>query len=500
MSLKWVQRPVDTPYGTIPTLHRAVVHDAPGVEEEDIEASVLHDAARKGSDRESIEADEEAEELEIELERSADLLGSVLWNSNSTALYYLHEHIFHLPLAPVSPPGGRESSSPSSSSCVWRYTGDAAPLRRVRVVELGAGVGVLGIALAMAGASVVISDIPELLPLMEKNLERNRTAIRRASNGVGKCAAVGWKWGPSVSMNLKKILQRSGSSPNNSGGVALVNRILQSAIRTPSEPWAETQRLLLIPQHNETTGSKKKNSRMEKGEAMAGDVAVDYIVMCDALYGNPKDWPALLFTLSEMLLHSLQTSSSSSAPAVILNFCEQRVQKVEGAFLELLEAENVKPMWGKEDEEATAQMTKAARDAFHTEEEEWQRLLEAIEQSQPAEPRRNNNKQQQQQQIRAAVSVGSSSPSLLTEAPRILLNRLLRQMRGPYVWAYECEMLQPANAAAASGAAPPPRYLSDLQMPICVTRITWRKRGSGTVRGEDGSPQQTAHRKRSRSA
>ncbi|KAL3148776.1 hypothetical protein ABBQ38_014185 [Trebouxia sp. C0009 RCD-2024] len=43
----------------------------------------------------------------------------------------------------------------------------------VRAVDLGAGTGVMGIALAMAGARATLSDLPHITPLTQRNLENN---------------------------------------------------------------------------------------------------------------------------------------------------------------------------------------------------------------------------------------------------------------------------------------------------------------------------------------
>lgn len=48
------------------------------------------------------------------------------------------------------------------------------PFEGKKVLELGSGTGVGGIALAALGADVIITDLPERLALIEKNVEANR--------------------------------------------------------------------------------------------------------------------------------------------------------------------------------------------------------------------------------------------------------------------------------------------------------------------------------------
>lgn len=43
----------------------------------------------------------------------------------------------------------------------------------MRCVELGAGVGLVGLALAAMGARVAVTDVAKVLPLMHANLEAN---------------------------------------------------------------------------------------------------------------------------------------------------------------------------------------------------------------------------------------------------------------------------------------------------------------------------------------
>ncbi|KAL5015334.1 hypothetical protein ScPMuIL_009604 [Solemya velum] len=58
-----------------------------------------------------------------------------------------------------------------------------------RVVELGAGTGILGIMCASLGADVIITDLPEFLPLMQCNIKEN---IKKIS---GRISAEELTWG-----------------------------------------------------------------------------------------------------------------------------------------------------------------------------------------------------------------------------------------------------------------------------------------------------------------
>lgn len=316
--LRWVEKEVDSPYGSVATLHWAVADaDAGGTDHHD------YDENDEGTVNEQTA-------LYVELDSAEDQLGAVLWNSNTAALNYLQSHVF----AHRHERGEEEVTKKPKSESAYSE-GGAAPLRGVTVVELGAGVGCLGIALAMAGARVVVTDLKELVPLLEHNVVLNRNRVQKRSSGVGSCDALAWKWGPSVSLNAKKQLRKASTATTPSGASggkaapspaeartpktsvaasAAQEQVIASMLRAldaPSEAWATCRRLL-------------------------GTSAVDYVIMCDALYGNPKDWPSLLYTLSEMLV-------ANPHRCEVINFCEQRVNNVEGAFFKLLEAENAKP-------------------------------------------------------------------------------------------------------------------------------------------------------------
>ncbi|EKG00043.1 hypothetical protein TCSYLVIO_009034 [Trypanosoma cruzi] len=263
--LRWVVKEVESPYGNVATVHWAVDDG----DDDNVEAAT-----------DALDAS-----LQQQLEDAEDQLGAVLWNSNAVALRYLHEHVL------------RDKAS------------------AYRVVELGAGVGCLGIALAMAGARVVITDLKELLPLMQKNIEMNAARIRLRSNGQGSCTALALRWGPPP--RLKKRMKKQQEDEISLGS-------------KPKETWSyagPSPSFLALQQELDR---------------------VDMVVLCDALYGNARDWPQLLYTLSEIL--------AANPSCEVINFCEQRVKNVEGDFLRLLQQENSKSVAsdaedGKENEE-----------------------------------------------------------------------------------------------------------------------------------------------------
>lgn len=65
-------------------------------------------------------------------------------------------------------------------------------------VELGAGTGVVGLCAALNGANCVITDLPELLDLMQKNVKLNRHLIQRKNARV---RAQVLRWGEDEDVN-----------------------------------------------------------------------------------------------------------------------------------------------------------------------------------------------------------------------------------------------------------------------------------------------------------
>ncbi|KAG1670766.1 hypothetical protein FOA52_013993 [Chlamydomonas sp. UWO 241] len=102
-------------------------------------------------------------------------------------------------------PGGLNASRLGVGACLWEgelflaaYLA-SLPLHRyigARVVELGAGPGLIGLMLAKLGANVVITDIGKVLGLIVENVELNKLSVaQRRGHASGVCSVQELEWG-----------------------------------------------------------------------------------------------------------------------------------------------------------------------------------------------------------------------------------------------------------------------------------------------------------------
>ncbi|KAJ7521620.1 hypothetical protein O6H91_19G061300 [Diphasiastrum complanatum] len=74
-----------------------------------------------------------------------------------------------------------------------------------RGVELGTGCGVAGLALALLGMNVLLTDIPAVLPALKRNVKKNLLATSLAMAGKADCKAGKVKIGQLCWGNMKQI-------------------------------------------------------------------------------------------------------------------------------------------------------------------------------------------------------------------------------------------------------------------------------------------------------
>ncbi|CAB9521531.1 EEF1A lysine methyltransferase 3 [Seminavis robusta] len=120
--------------------------------------------------------------LMIEQDRSLKTKGGFVWDAG----YILAEHVIH-------------------EQDEWKQLQHGKHGKPVRMVELGAGTGITGLMVASGMPESVhmsLTDLPSLMPLLQRNLERNQSS----AGGRLQATAFPLAWGTNVTGNYDVIL------------------------------------------------------------------------------------------------------------------------------------------------------------------------------------------------------------------------------------------------------------------------------------------------------
>ncbi|XP_078493858.1 protein N-lysine methyltransferase METTL21A-like [Ciona intestinalis] len=77
------------------------------------------------------------------------------------------------------------------------YLADNYDFHGRKVIELGAGTGVVGMAVAYLGGNVTVTDLQKFLPLLQENVDLNKNIIEKGGNG-GNLTLSELKWGENL--------------------------------------------------------------------------------------------------------------------------------------------------------------------------------------------------------------------------------------------------------------------------------------------------------------
>ena len=263
-----------------------------------------------------------------DLDSAEDELGAVLWNANTAVL----DHFCR------SCPGDdsdrtttkrqepnseqQRSRSAPASRMVENELDEGAPLAaamanapgQLKILELGAGVGALGIGLAAAiGADVMLSDMAAVVPLMELNV-----ALNYHDDGTDLMMAP-----PAVHdyKSEKKIGRQAAEEPScheSTPSAAVIDLPVNAAggrcgvahIDWRRHHFCEGLRRWLTSRRRDDDNNTARNCRRR---GVVGDVVergLDIILMVDALYGNAELWDGLITLLEKISVHSCGGASS----------------------------------------------------------------------------------------------------------------------------------------------------------------------------------------------
>ncbi|XP_046447702.1 protein N-lysine methyltransferase METTL21D-like [Daphnia pulex] len=67
------------------------------------------------------------------------------------------------------------------------------PMKNLKILELGSGTGFVGLVAAAMGGDCLITDLPEMIPLMKRNISKNAASLK------GAHSAKAFEWGSDIS-------------------------------------------------------------------------------------------------------------------------------------------------------------------------------------------------------------------------------------------------------------------------------------------------------------
>ncbi|TGJ87569.1 hypothetical protein E0Z10_g1192 [Xylaria hypoxylon] len=194
---------------------------------------------------------------------TGDSLGHKTWGS-SFLMAQLLDSLISGSLAHLLTPGRRES---------------------LKILELGSGTGLLGIAAAaMWQAEVVLSDLPNIMPNLDYNIEQNRAAVEQLGGNLSSGVLV---WG-SESGNDAKF------SHGNRFNIILVADgvyddnhpdLLPSAIREQLSDDSDSRAIVMVPIRDEAT-----KRLIEQFRSSMGDSALPLAVFEEHILTGQDDW------------------------------------------------------------------------------------------------------------------------------------------------------------------------------------------------------------------
>mmetsp|Transcript_17121 Transcript_17121/g.48703 ORF Transcript_17121/g.48703 Transcript_17121/m.48703 type:complete len:330 (+) Transcript_17121:112-1101(+) len=286
------------------------------------------------------------DDLVVRLDRCEAELGACLWHStNLAALRFLERH---------RPEG---------------YAG-------LRVLEIGAGPGACGLALALDGAESTLTDVDGLVPLMELNLVRNGFGSDAPANGPtaarrrrgGRKGRKAGKHQPADSSSDEAPAEGGGQTPAAEGEAAAAKPLSAKQRRAArAEKRAAKDGVDGAAEGDTGIRGRCTAQAAEWGrEARQPDLpagAFDVVVVCDCLYDNEESWSDMhvilercLAARGELVLASATLRrpflDSFSARLELAGFHREAQEVSEHAATFVFQREQAPHREGREEDEA----------------------------------------------------------------------------------------------------------------------------------------------------